>query len=230
MNIKDLPMEERPMERMLKSGPQSLSNTELIAIIIRTGNGPESAIGLAERILSLEQNRGEYESLRGLMNVSPEELMNIPGVGKTKACALSAVGEIARRIGKAQAPKKINVSCASEAASMFMDDLRFERKEHFKSLLLDVKGRIIFVDEVSIGDLSQTPVHPREVFKTAIKKSAASVILVHNHPSGDPSPSAEDISLTERLVSVGKLMGIKVLDHIIIGDGEYYSFAGSGRM
>ncbi len=225
MNIKDLPMEERPMERILASGTKSLSNAELIAVIIRTGHREESAIGLSERILSSVDN-----GLRGLMNTSPEELMEIPGVGKSKACALAALGELVKRIGAPKTLERINVKCASEAASIFMDDLRFERKEHFKTLLLDAKGRIIYVDDVSTGELSMTPVHPREVFNTAVKKSAASLILVHNHPSGDPEPSMEDIALTERLVSVGKLMGIKVLDHIIIGDGEYYSFAGVGMI
>ena len=223
MNIKDLPMEERPMERIMASGTKSLSNAELIAVVIRTGYRNESAIGLAERILASVDN-----GLKGLMNTGPEELMSIPGVGRSKACALAALGELVRRIGTPKMLEKINVSCAREAAGIFMDELRFERKEHFKTLLLDVKGRVIYTDEVSVGDLSNTPVHPREVFKTAIKKSAASLIMVHNHPSGDPEPSKEDIALTERLVSVGKLMGIKVLDHIIIGDGQYYSFAGEG--
>ena len=223
MNIKDLPMEERPMERIMASGAKSLSNAELIAVVIRTGYRNESAIGLAERILASVDN-----GLKGLMNTGPEELMSIPGVGRSKACALAALGELVRRIGTPKMLEKINVSCAREAAGIFMDELRFERKEHFKTLLLDVKGRVIYTDEVSVGDLSNTPVHPREVFKTAIKKSAASLIMVHNHPSGDPEPSKEDIALTERLVSVGKLMGIKVLDHIIIGDGQYYSFAGEG--
>ncbi len=232
MKIKELPMEERPMERMLSSGTKALSNAELIAVIIRTGQGQESAIGLAERILAFSGNENYmgYGSLNGLMNTSPEELMTIPGVGKSKACAIAAATELAKRLNKPQPSKKIDVHCASEAAGIFMDDLRFERKEHFKSLLLDAKGRIIFIDDVSIGDLTTTPVHPREVFKSAIKKSAASVIFVHNHPSGDPEPSMDDIALTSRLVSAGKLIGIKVLDHIIIGDGEYYSFAGVGLL
>ena len=228
MNIKDLPMEERPMERMLASGAKSLSNAELIAVLIRTGNGSESAIGLAERILSYSNDNSEENGLKGLMNISPEELMSIPGIGKSKACAITAIGELAKRLTYYGPTERVGISCASEAARLFMEDLRFERKEHFKALLLDAKGKIIFVDEVSIGDLTMAPVHPREVFRNAVKKSAASVILVHNHPSGDPSPSMEDISLTERLVSAGKLMGIKVLDHIIIGDGEYYSFSGAG--
>ena len=228
MNIKDLPMEERPMERLLASGAKNLSNAELIAVVIRSGNGRESAIGLAERILAFcRETNGEY-ALRGLMNSSPEELMSIPGVGKTKACAIMAVVELVKRLGASGTPEKIDIGCASEAAKFFMDDLRYERKEHFKALLLNAKGRIIYVDEISVGDLTTAPVHPREVFKNAVKKSAASVILVHNHPSGDPEPSMEDISLTARLVSAGKLMGIKVLDHIIIGDGEYYSFSGVG--
>ena len=223
MNIKELPVEERPMEKMISSGVKALSNAELIAVIIRTGNRKESAIGLAERILAHLES-----GVKGLMDISPEELMTIQGVGRSKACALAAAGELAKRTGRPKYEEKISVSCASEAAGIFMDDLRFEHKEHFKALLLDTKGRVIHIDEVSIGDLSMAPVHPREVFRGAVKRSAASIILVHNHPSGDPTPSSADRILTERLVSAGKLMGIKVQDHIIIGDGEYYSFAGVG--
>ena len=225
MNIKDLPVEERPMEKMLSSGVKSLSNSELLAVILRTGNRNESAIGLAERVLSFLDS-----GVKDLTDTSPEELMHISGVGKSKACALAAVGELVKRAGAPRYEERIEVSCASEAAGLFMDSLRFERKEHFKTLLLDTKGRVIHIDEVSIGDLTMAPVHPREVFRGAIKRSAASIILVHNHPSGDPTPSSADMVLTERLVSAGKLIGISVHDHIIIGDGEYYSFAGMGLM
>lgn len=223
MNIKNLPMEERPMEKILSTGVRNLSNTELLAVIIRTGTKAESAIGLSERILS--QVGG---GIKGLLNVSPEELMEIPGVGIAKACALSAAVELTKRLGRSGFEKRLSVSCAREAAEIFMEDLRFERKEHFKTLLLDTKGKVIHIDEVSIGDLTMAPAHPREIFQGAVKRSAASIILVHNHPSGDPTPSNADTVLTERLVSAGKLMGIRVQDHIIIGDGEYYSFAGMG--
>ena len=225
MNIMELPMEERPLEKMIASGSGSLSNAELLAVIIHTGYGEESAISLSERVICALDG-----GIRGLMTVNPEELMAIRGIGKAKACALSAVGELSRRISKGSVAEKNYVSSACEAASLFMEDLRFEKKEHFKTLLLDAKGKVIGVEEVSIGGLTMAPVHPREVFVNAIKRSAATVILVHNHPSGDPAPSSEDIVLTERLCQVGKLIGIKIVDHIIIGDGRYYSFAGEGML
>ena len=223
MNIKDLPMEERPMEKLISKGPKVLSNAELLALVIRTGSGSESAIGLAERIMSSLD-----DGIRSLTTVTPEELMGIAGVGKAKASMLIAVGELSRRITASAIGKGISIDSASSAAGLFMEDLRFEKKEHFRTLLLDAKGKVIYIDEVSVGGLTMAPVHPREVFSSAVKRGACGVILVHNHPSGDPTPSMEDRSLTDRLVEAGKLMGIRVLDHIIIGDGKYYSFAGEG--
>ena len=223
MNIKDLPMEERPMEKLISKGPKVLSNAELLALVIRTGSGSESAIGLAERIMSSLD-----DGIRSLTTVTPEELTRIAGVGKAKASMLIAVGELSRRITASAIGKGISIDSASSAAGLFMEDLRFEKKEHFRTLLLDAKGKVIYIDEVSVGGLTMAPVHPREVFSSAVKRGACGVILVHNHPSGDPTPSMEDRSLTDRLVEAGKLMGIRVLDHIIIGDGKYYSFAGEG--
>ena len=225
MNIKDLPMTERPMERLLAYGASSLSNVELLALIIRTGSGNESAIGLSERILSSLDG-----GLSGLMTVTPQELMKLPGIGSSKASALCAIGELLKRIGKSNYVGRRDISSADDVAGMFMETLRFERKEHFQTVLLDTKGKIIHVEEVSVGDLNTAPVHPREVFTSAVRRSAASIILIHNHPSGDPAPSGSDSLLTERLVEVGKLLGIKVLDHVIIGDGDYYSFAGAGKI
>ena len=225
MNIKDLPVNERPVERVMHSGAGNLTNAELIALILRTGVGEESAIGLSERIIcSLEGG------LRGLMNTTPQELMKIRGVGMSKACALAAVSELVKRMPVNDTASKIYIESAREAAQKFMEDLRYEKKEHFKTVLLDTKGKVIHIDEVSIGGLATAPVHPREVFAPAIKRSASGIILVHNHPSGDPAPSMADDYLTERLNDAGKLLGIRVLDHIIIGDGEYYSFAGSGKL
>lgn len=225
MNIKDLPLTERPIERVMSTGAKNLSNAELLALILRTGVGEESAIGLSERIIcSLEGG------LRGLMNATPQELMKIRGIGKSKACALAAVSELVRRMPVNEKDTKVYIESAKEAAQIFMEDLRYEKKEHFKTVLLDTKGKIIHIDEVSVGGLAMAPVHPREVFAPAIKRSASGIILVHNHPSGDPAPSSADDYLTERLSEAGSLLGIRVLDHIIIGDGEYYSFAGSGKL
>lgn len=225
MNIKNLPVEERPMERMLRLGPETLSNAELMALIVHTGFGDESAIGLSERIISSLEG-----GIRGLIHTTPQELMQIKGVGKSKACALIASAELNKRFAATAFKEDVRISSAREVADLFMEDLRFQKKEYFKTLLLDTKGKIIHVDQVSVGGLAMAPVHPREVFASAIKRSAASIIMIHNHPSGDPFPSGEDDILTARLVEAGKLVGIVVQDHIIIGDGEYYSYAGMGRM
>ena len=225
MNIKKLPMEERPVERALTSGIKVLTNAELLALIIKTGTQKESAIALSERVLSNMDN-----GIRGLAGITPQELMEIPGVGKSKACALVAVGELAKRLGGTSVMEVQEVTCAEDVAKIFMNDLRFEKKEHFKTVLLNTKGKIIHIDQVSIGDLSTAPVHPREVFSSAIKRSASAMILVHNHPSGDPTPSGEDLALTERIKRAGELLGIRILDHIVIGDGDYYSFAGNGNL
>ena len=219
MNIRDLPMDERPEEKLMSMGPKVLTNAELLALIIRTGSGSESAVGLAERIISKLD-----DGIRSLPNVAPEELMGIPGVGRAKASMLIAAGELSRRISATAVGKGISIESAETAAGLFMEDLRFERKEHFRTLLLDAKGKVLYIDEVSVGGLTMAPVHPREVFSSAVKRGAAAVILVHNHPSGDPNPSMEDRTLTARLEEAGKLIGIRVLDHIIIGDNCYFSF------
>lgn len=223
MSIKSLPENERPVGKTLNMGINTLSNAELLALVIKTGYGDKSAIGLAEYIL--EEISG---GLIGLLSAKPEELMGIRGIGESKACALVAIGELARRMAGKPPSERYRIESACDAANYFMEDLRYEKREHFKLLLMDVKGHVIGTEEISVGGLSSTSVHPREVFSPAIKKNAATIILVHNHPSGDPSPSREDIDITNRLKEVGELVGIKVLDHVVIGDGRYVSLAGEG--
>lgn len=225
MNIKSLPEEERPVEKAMKYGIKALSNAELIAMIIHTGTREKSAIRLAEEILSSLD-----EGVKGLGTCSPQELMNINGIGSSKACTLCAVVELGNRVSKAVYDKKSFIEGADDAANLLMEELRYEKKEHFKTILINTKGQIITVDNVSTGELSSTIVHPREVFSQAIRRSAAAVIFAHNHPSGDPTPSSQDIATTKRLVEAGKLLGIKVLDHIIIGDGTFVSIRSKGLM
>ncbi len=225
MRIKFLPEDERPVEKALSAGIESLSNAELLALILHTGFGEVSAIHLGEEILSVTDG-----GLKGLGRASIEELMNVKGVGRSKACAVAGAVELGKRIASAQARYAGNIESAESVADMFMEELRYKQKEYFKCLLVDAKGKIIFCDEVSVGDLSGAVVHPREVFSQAVRKSASAVILVHNHPSGDPSPSSEDIRTTERLAESGRVLGIKVLDHVIIGDGRYISMGGAGLM
>ena len=225
MKINGLPADERPVEKCLFGGPGVLSNAELLALVIHAGTPERSAIVLAEELL------GRLDGgLRGLAGASPQELMEIKGIGKVKACSLAAAAELGRRLSRPDTANGYVIKGADDVASLLMEEMRYERKEHFKCVLLDTKGRVITVEDVSTGDLSATPVHPREVFSPAVRKSAASVICVHNHPSGDPRPSREDIATTERLLEAGSLLGIRVLDHVVIGDGRYASMLSEGYL
>ncbi len=217
--IKELPMTERPREKLYINGPEALSNEELIAIIIRTGNKNDSAIDLARKILSRD-NRG----LISLRDTTLQELMEIKGVGECKAAQILAAIELGKRINYKDALNKVKINEPTTIANLYMDEMRYLQKEHFKVLLLDTKNQIIVTEEISVGTLNASIVHPRDVFKVAIKRNANSIILIHNHPSGDPTPSNEDINITNRLIDGGNLIGIKVLDHIIIGDNRYISF------
>ena len=218
MQIKSLPKNERPVEKALKYGIKALSNAELLALILHTGTRSKSAIGLAEDILS------EYaDGISGFATAEPEELTKVNGIGRVKACSVLAAVELGKRIAMTPAEKEICLESSETVAKLFMEKLRYEKKEHFKSILVNTKGGIITIDDVSVGELSSTVVHPREVFTMAVRKSASAVIFVHNHPSGDPTPSREDIETTKRLIDSGKLLGIRVLDHIIIGNGRYSS-------
>lgn len=223
MRIKLLPENERPVEKACKLGVERLSNCELIALIIHTGMKNKSAISLSEDILGTFS-----EGLKDLGGCTIDDLLVINGVGKTKACAILASIELGKRISACPASNRLSIGNSEDVANIFMEELRYLRKEHFKTVLVNSKGEIISTDDVSIGELSSTVVHPREVFSQAIRKSAAAVIFVHNHPSGDPKPSDEDIKTTKRLMEGGNLLGIRVLDHIIIGDGRYTSLRGMG--
>lgn len=216
--IKELPETERPREKLIRNGVESLANDELIGIIIRTGNSTETAVDLGRKILSLDET-----GLRYLMDTTLEELMSIKGIGECKASQILATIELGKRISYEQGLAKIKVGSPKSVSKIF-EDMKYLKKEHFRVLLLDVKNQVISVEEISIGTLNSAIVHPRDVFKVAIKKNANAMILIHNHPSGDTAPSGEDIKITERLLEVGDVVGIKVLDHLIIGDSKYLSF------
>ncbi len=218
MLIKSLPEEERPQEKALKNGVSALSDTELIALILRTGRRNASSLALAEEVLSICD-----EGLFSMGTFETEDLLKIEGIGPGKASTLMAAVELGKRIAASRKTEKYVADDPDMIADMFMEDLRYAKKEYFKSVILNTKSEIVAVDKVSVGELSSTIVHPREVFSRAIRKSAYGVVFVHNHPSGDPTPSSEDIATTERLVEGGRILGIKVLDHVIIGDGRYES-------
>lgn len=224
MTIKDLPLEERPRERMQELGAEKLSNTELLAIIIRTGYHEETAVRLAERIIS------RAGGLRFLPDLALEELQGVKGIGPAKAVQIKAALELGRRMAATLRPPGLSLGSPREVADFLMEEMRYYRKEYFKIILLNTKNQIISVEDISVGSLNSSIVHPRELFNLPVKKSAASVILIHNHPSGDPSPSREDLEVTKRLVEAGKILGITVLDHIIVGEGKYASFKEQGLM
>lgn len=216
--IKDLPEEERPREKLYKYGPKSLSNAELLAIIIRTGSPQSTAIELSQKLLA-----GKEEGIAFLSNANLNDITKINGIGKCKAAQILAAVELGKRVVSGAYKDKLKVTSPSDVANILMVDMIHLKKEHFKIIMLDTKNQIIGIENISIGSLNSSIVHPREVYKEAISKSSASIILVHNHPSGDPTPSKEDIAITRRLYDCGEILGIKVLDHIIIGNNKYVS-------
>ena len=218
MKIKSLPRDERPVEKSICKGASALSNSELLAILLGSGTRDKSAIGLAEDIISKDKSGISY-----LAESSVQELMSIRGIGQSKAARIMAAVELGKRISTTPRVKRMGVESSDDIARMFIEDMRYEKREVFKALLLNPRGEIISIETVSVGELTSTLVHPREVFSQAVKKSAAGIVFVHNHPSGNPEPSQEDIMTTERLMACGKLLGIVVIDHIIIGDGRYCS-------
>lgn len=220
LTIKDLPKDERPRERLQKYGAQALSDTELLAVIIRTGTKSESALMVAQRLL---KGDGGKNGLDFIARATIEELSKVKGIGAAKSIQIKAAMELGRRIYSSMVTDEMTIICPDDVFQLLINDMRFLEKEHFKTILLNTKNKVISVEDISVGSLNTSIVHPREVFKPAIKRSSASIILAHNHPSGDPTPSREDLEVTRRLKDAGKIIGIEVLDHIIFGDNCYVS-------
>ncbi len=218
VTIKELPEDERPREKLLKYGKEFLSNGELLAILIGTGTREKSALSLAGSLLAKDGN-----GITFLSDCTPEELYSVEGIGQAKACKLIAAIELGRRIAGKEGEKRYKAGSPGEVADLLMEEMRYHKKEHFKVLFLNTKNEIISREDVSVGNLNSSIVHPREVFRNAIRRGAASIIVVHNHPSGNPLPSQNDLDVTRRLKESGELVGIPLLDHIIIGDGKYVS-------
>lgn len=222
LTLKELPQNERPRERLLRYGPQSLSNSELIAIILGTGNRGENILSLSSRIIK------ERGGLNGLLTSTREDFMKLKGIGDAKASQLMAVVEISNRFRSYRSGEQYRVCSPKDAAQYVMEEMRGLNQEILKVIMLDTKNKVIYEKNVSMGSINSSIVHPREVFKEAILKNSASIIIFHNHPSGDPSPSNEDINVTRRIKESGKILGIELLDHIIIGDGCFLSLKEKG--
>lgn len=225
--IKEWPEDERPREKLLKFGVDKLSEAELLAIILRTGDfsSRQSALDLGRALLT------RFKSLRSMVQASVAEICETPGVGPAKAASLKAAFHLASNLS--QEKLKIGTDRYTDPSQVFeyyRYRYREHRKEYFLAMLLDGKNRILRELKISEGSLNQSIVHPREVFMPAVRESAAAVILIHNHPTGDPTPSREDLAITKRLREAGEIMGIKVLDHIIIGDEQFTSFVSQGLM
>ena len=223
ISIKDMPEGERPREKMMQQGSSALSNAELLALLIGSGNRDDSALSLAVHVLSLAEG-----SLRGLSNCQPEEYMSIKGVGKSCACRIAAAVELGRRMASAPPAQRVRLGDPDSAASLFMEEMRHLQQEKMRVAMINTKGELMAREDVSLGGIYSASASPREIFTNAVRKGAFGVVLAHNHPSGDPSPSAADISVTRQIADAGKLLGIQLMDHIIIGDGRFVSLKEMG--
>ncbi|WRP05433.1 DNA repair protein RadC [Rossellomorea aquimaris] len=222
--IRDFPQDERPRERLIQSGAASLSNQELLAILLRTGTKSESVLQLSNRLLN------HFDGLNLLKDASLEEITKTKGIGLAKAVQIMAAVEFGRRISDLAFDDRYSIRSPEDGANYVMNDMRFLAQEHFVCLYLNTKNQVLHKQTIFIGSLNASIVHPREVFKEAFRRSAASIICIHNHPSGDPTPSREDIEVTKRLVECGRIIGIDILDHLIIGEKKFISLKEKGYL
>ncbi|MBP5281775.1 MAG: DNA repair protein RadC, partial [Lachnospiraceae bacterium] len=220
--------QEMPYEKFLRFGPQSLTEGELLAIILRTGTKEKPALELANEVLDL--GRFPRKGLLGLHDLSLEELMRVKGIGEVKAVKLKSITELAMRISRSAAQEGLNLNDSETVANYFMETLRHRKTECVYLVSVDAKSRVLDERMISEGSVNKSLINPREIFLTALRAQAVSVILVHNHPSGDPTPSNLDKQVTQTLVRLGRELNIPVLDHVIIGDKQFYSFRMEGEL
>lgn len=225
IKMKELPISERPYEKLKTYGAEKLTNSELLAIIIKSGTKDYTAIDLANNVLKLNDNN-EKEDLSFLQDVSISELIKIKGIGEVKAIQLLAVCELVKRINKPINKQNIKIKDAKDVAKLLMNELRYEKREIVKIILLNSKNIIIKIKDISYGGTNFAMIEPKEVLSEAIKLQAPKIILVHNHPSGDVAPSKADFNITDRIYEASEILGIQLLDHIIIGDNKYESILG----
>ena len=217
--VKELPDSEKPYEKFLISGVESLSDAELIAVIIRSGTRGTRSVEVAQELL-----RQDGHDLLNLYTLSVQDMQKIPGIGQVKAIQLKCIAELSKRRAKTRYKERICLGDPGSIASYYMEDMRHESRERTMVLLFDAKCRLLEKVMMSVGSATAALVSPREIFLAALDKSAIQIVLMHNHPSGDPSPSAEDDAVTKRVAECGALLGIPLVDHIIIGDRTYYSY------
>ncbi len=222
MKIKELPLSERPYEKLEKYGAERLSNAELLAIIIKTGTKEESSITIAQRILSLNKNT-DKKDLRFLQELSIEEFMQIKGIGKIKSIQIKAICELTKRISRPINNEKSIIKSPKDVADLLMPELKYEKREIAKVLILNTKNVVLRIIDISLGGSNFACIEPKDVLTDAIKMQAPKIILVHNHPSGDPTPSKSDYNVTDRIYDAAQIIGIEFLDHIVLGDGTYQS-------
>jgi len=220
--IKELPSSERPRERLRESGPASLSNSELIAIILRTGTPSENVLGLAARILA------RFGGLMGLARASFGELCAERGIGEAKAAQLKAALEVGIRLASTQPEQRVVVRSPQDVANLLMAEMGFLDQEHLRVVLLNTKNQVVAVPEVYKGSVSTSLIRTSELFREAVRENCPAIIVVHNHPSGDPTPSPEDVEVTKQIVAAGKVLDIEVLDHLIVGQQRYTSLKEQG--
>ena len=228
MNIKmkELPISERPYEKLERYGAEALTNSELLAIIIKTGTKEDTAVGLAQKILKLNEGI-EKENLFFMQDISIADYMKIKGIGKVKAIQLLAVCELAKRMNQPINTNKIKINNSKDVAKLLMNEMRCEKREKAKLILLNSKNIVIGIKDISYGGINFAMIEPKEILSEAIKMQAPKIILVHNHPSGDVTPSKADYHITDKLYEASELLGIQFLDHVIIGDNKYESVFGA---
>lgn len=223
LRMLDIPENERPKEKLLRYGAESLSNPELLAIVLRTGTKGENVLNLSQKIIT------ELNGLNGILNASVKEMTKIKGVKEAKASQILAIAELFRRFNTYKSFNEFKrITSPREVANMLYGEMGTSNQEVLKLIILNTKNEVIKIKDVFKGSLNSSLVHPREIFNEAIRSSAASIIICHNHPSGDPTPSSEDIKVTTRINKSGDIIGIKLIDHIIIGRNNYVSLKEKG--
>ena len=220
--IKELPEQERPRERLYRLGPAALSTAELLAILLRTGVGGESALAMANRLLA------RYGGLAGLARASLSQLRAERGVGLAKAAQIQAAVELGRRLTLAALEGRPQIRSPADAATLLLPEIGYREQEHFYVLFLDIRNRVLGGESIYKGSLDQTQIRVADVFREAVRRNCAAIVVAHNHPSGDPTPSPDDVAVTRDLVQAGRLLGIEVLDHLVIGHRRWVSMREHG--